>query len=90
MGASGRAYQPHRGALILILGVLGFVCCQLFSVAAWIMGYSDLQAINAGRMDPSGKGLTQAGMIIGIVGTVLMILVLGGQVLLGIFAAIAG
>ena len=35
------------------------------------MGSTDLKEIRAGRMDPSGQGMTQAGMIIGIVGTVL-------------------
>jgi hypothetical protein len=35
------------------------------------MGQSDLSEMNAGRMDPSGRGITQAGMILGIIGTIL-------------------
>ena len=41
------------------------------------MGNNDMKEIEAGIMDPSGRGLTQAGMIIGIVGTVILVLSLG-------------
>jgi hypothetical protein len=37
------------------------------------MGNNDLREIDAGRMDPSGRGLTQAGKICGMVGTILAI-----------------
>jgi len=67
---------PHRGVLILVLGILGLIFCQLFSPFAWIMGKSDLEKMDQGSMDPEGRSLTQAGMICGIVGTALMILVL--------------
>ncbi|MBC8355525.1 MAG: hypothetical protein H8E66_26400 [Planctomycetes bacterium] len=83
---AGSAYRPHRGGLILTFGLLGFICCQIFSIVAWVMGHADMKEINAGRMDPAGRGLTQAGMIIGIVGTVLLILVTGAQLIIGAFA----
>lgn len=83
---TGRHHKPHRGGLILTFGILGFVCCQIFSIAAWVMGHSDMQEINAGRMDPQGRGLTQAGMIIGMIGTGLMVLTVVVQVLIGIVA----
>jgi hypothetical protein len=60
--------EPHRGILILVLGILGFVIgCPLFGIFAWVMGNNDLQKMRAGLMDPEGKGLTQAGKILGIV-----------------------
>jgi hypothetical protein len=63
---------PHRGAIILTLALLGwFFPCPIFCVAAWLMGSADLREIDSGRMDPSGRGLTQAGQIIGIVLSVL-------------------
>lgn len=74
--------RPHRGGMILTFSLLGFVCCQPFSVAAWVMGHIDLKEINAGRMDPTGRGLTQAGMIIGIIGTVVMVLYFGAWLLI--------
>ena len=56
----------------MVLAVLGWVLCGFFHIAAWVMAASDLREMRAGRMDPSGMGLTQAGMIMGIVGTVMM------------------
>ncbi|GAA4433114.1 DUF4190 domain-containing protein [Bremerella cremea] len=65
--------KPHRGVLILVLGILGFFCC-ICAPLAWWMGSQDMAEIEAGRMDPEGKQLTQVGMILGIVGCVLLIL----------------
>ena len=54
--ASGRYTAPHRGGLILILGLLGFMInCPIFCLMAWVMGSSDLREMRAGRMDPSGE-----------------------------------
>jgi hypothetical protein len=63
--------RPHRGAMILVFGILGLVLCFPFGIAAWILGGGDLRQMDAGLMDPSGRSLTQAGQIIGIVATVL-------------------
>lgn len=63
--------RPHRGGLILALGVLGVVTCQLLGIMAWIMGSDDLKEIRAGRMDPSGEGLTQAGTVLGMISALL-------------------
>jgi hypothetical protein len=65
---SNGAFTPHRGVLILVLGILGIVMCFLLSIPAWIMGNTDLAEIDAGRMDPEGRGLTQAGKVLGIIG----------------------
>jgi len=69
-------YQPHRGVVILILGIIGFVLggvigCPILSVIAWMMGSADVAEIRAGRMDPEGMGMTQAGRILGIIYTVM-------------------
>ena len=66
--------KPHRGTLILVLGILGLVICSPLGIAAWLMGSSDLKQMDAGTMDPSGRGNTQAGKICGIIGTILLIL----------------
>jgi hypothetical protein len=82
-----RAYhKPHRGGLVLTLGILGLVCCAPLGICAWVMGSSDLKEIRQGTMDPTGQPLTQAGMIIGIVATVLFAL---GIVFYGMMFAIA-
>lgn len=66
--------KPHRGTLILVLGILGIVICGFLGIPAWIMGKSDLADMDAGQMDPSGRSVTNAGRICGIIGTVLLIL----------------
>ena len=69
-----RFRRPHRGGTILTLGILGVICCQLLGPVAWVMGQADMRQINDGVMDPEGKALTQVGMILGIVGTVILVL----------------
>jgi hypothetical protein len=69
-----RDMAPHRGAMVLTLGILSLVICGLLGPFAWIMGRNDLEKMDAGRMDPSGEGLTKAGKICGIIGTVLGII----------------
>jgi hypothetical protein len=66
--------KPHRGTLILVLGILSIVLCGPLGIAAWIMGNGDLKEIDAGAMDPSGRSNTNAGRICGIIGTILMVL----------------
>jgi len=82
-----RPLEPHRGTLILVLGILSLVCCGLFTgIPAWILGSGDLKKINAGLMDPAGKGLTNAGFITGIIGTCLS----GLAIIINIIVALAG
>jgi len=66
--------KPHRGTLILVLGILSLVVCSPLGIAAWVMGSGDLKQMDAGTMDPSGRGNTQAGKICGIIATILMII----------------
>ena len=54
---------------------LNLIFGQLFAPVAWIMGKGDMAEIDSGRMDPEGRGLTQAGMICGIIGLSLFALV---------------
>jgi len=48
------------------------------------MGNNDMQQIEAGMMNPSGKGITNAGKICGIVGTIIGILTTGFWILISI------
>jgi len=59
--------QPHQGAVILTLGILGLVLCLPLGIAAWVMGTNDLREMNAGRMDPSGRDMTNVGRVLGII-----------------------
>ncbi|MDX2148672.1 MAG: hypothetical protein SFZ23_14255 [Planctomycetota bacterium] len=64
--------DPHRGVLLLVLGILSLVLgCFPLGIVSWVLGNNDLKSMAEGRMDPSGRGLTQAGKILGIVSVVL-------------------
>jgi hypothetical protein len=81
--------NPGRGTMILVLGILSIVCCNILGPVAWIMGSGDLKQIAAGQISQEAKGLTQAGMICGIIGTIFLVLGIiwffffGGMVILG-------
>ena len=81
--------KPHRGGLLLWLGITGLFmslaswllfCCPIFGVAfsllaigisgtAAVMGGKDWKQIQAGEMDPSGRGLTVGGFFCGLGGS---------------------
>ncbi len=85
----GSHRNAHRGGLILAFGIIGFLVCFPFGIAAWVMGNSDLREMAAGRMDRTGEGLTRAGKIIGII-TVCMQLLWIGIFALAMVAGIVG
>lgn len=73
---------PHRGPLVLALGFSG-LCLSCLVPAGWVlggmaiaMGGDDLSRMTRGTMDPSGRALTAAGRICGIVAIVLATLAL--------------
>jgi hypothetical protein len=78
-----RDLMPHRGPLILVLGILGLVIGLSTGVGfalgliAWILGNNDLKEMRAGRMDREGEGMTQGGRICGMISTILAIISLG-------------
>jgi serine/threonine protein kinase len=56
----------HRAPMILVFGLVGlFTGVFPLGIAAWVMGHHDLQEMRAGRMDPSGIGMTRAGVVCG-------------------------
>lgn len=77
---------PHRGGLILALGMLAFVvACPILSFLAWTMGAGDLREMREGRMDPAGMSRTQAGMTLGMLLSVATIIGLLGLVFFTLF-----
>jgi hypothetical protein len=69
-----RYLAPHRGSAVLTLGILSLVVCgPVLGPIAWVMGQGDLGEMRAGRMDREGEGLTSAGRICGMIGTILSI-----------------
>ncbi|MAI67055.1 MAG: hypothetical protein CMJ26_04170 [Phycisphaerae bacterium] len=79
--------QPHRGTMILVFGILGLITCFPLGIAAWVMGNGDLKKMDAGVMDPDGRGSTQAGKIIGMISVLLAILGIAIWLLVGFLFA---
>lgn len=85
----GTTLKPHRATLILILGILGIVCCFPCGIVAWVLGVQDLQAMERGEMDPSGRSTTNAGKICGIIGVCWNALVIVGYAIAFLFFGLA-
>jgi len=78
-------YYPEdsQATTVLVLGILGLVLCQFLGPFAWSMGNKELAAIDAGRRPPENRGTAQAGKVLGIIATVLLIV--GVVFFLGLF-----
>lgn len=76
--------KPHRGVVILVLGILGIIPCFICGIIAWVLANSDLKEMDAGLMDPAGRGMTQAGKICGIIGVILAAVGIVIQLLTGL------
>ncbi len=79
--------QQHRGGLILAMGIISLVTCQILGPITWLLGNSDLAEMDRGVMDPEGRGLTDAGRICGMVATGMLVLgfLVGIAMLLAVF-----
>ena len=73
----------------LVLGIVGILCCQILGPVAWYLGYQEGQKIRAGQSPAAGEGFAKAGMILGIIGSALLVLTIlwfvfaGGIAILG-------
>ena len=71
--------ESHRGGLILTLGLLSWIItCPFFGIADWVIGAEDLRKISRGQMDGSGRDLTYAGYILGMIHVILSIITFSG------------
>lgn len=68
----------HRGTMILVFGILGFLGILPLAPIAWWMGTKDSLKMQDGTMDPTGKTATEIGRFLGMFTTcVLLVWVLG-------------
>ncbi len=64
--------ERSQATTALVLGIVGI----FFSVVApfaWKFGHDELKAIDEGRRPPDGHGQATAGRILGIIGTVFLV-----------------
>ena len=82
------ALRPHRGVLLLILGLAGLMPCGFTGPFAWVLGERDLEDMRRGLIDPEGESLTSTGRVLGMIGTILMLALFfcGGPALLALMA----
>ncbi len=73
-GYAAAGLKPHRATLVLALGIVGLLCCGPLGIVAFLFGKKDLEEMDAGMMDPSGRGTTNVGKILGIVAMVFLVL----------------
>jgi hypothetical protein len=67
--------QDHpRATMSMILGILGLVICGVIAPFAWRMGKKTMDEIDASGGALGGRGMAQAGYIMGIIGTVFLAL----------------
>jgi hypothetical protein len=80
-----RDLLPHRGGMILTLGIISvalspFALCSIpglvfgtaslaLGITGLVLGQADLRRMRTHRMDPDGRGTTNAGWICAIIGT---------------------
>ena len=85
-----RQLEPHRGNLIMTLGILSiFLSRLILGAIVWKMASTDLRKMDEGIMDSSGRSQTAAGRTIGMVMVILSLvsltltcLMLGGLLIL--------
>jgi Domain of unknown function (DUF4190) len=76
-----------RATVALILGILGIVACSVVAPFALVIGRRSVTEIDASGGRLGGRGMAQAGFILGVIGTVILALSVIGVVVLVIVAA---
>lgn len=62
-----------NATMVLVFGILSLAVCGLFGPFAWYYGNVEIQRMDAGLVDPSGRGSAVAGKVCGIVATSFLI-----------------
>ncbi len=68
-----QAPDHPRATTALVLGILALVLCGLLGPFAWSIGRSTMHEIDASGGRWGGRGQAQAGYVLGIVATVLLL-----------------
>ncbi|MCD9153982.1 DUF4190 domain-containing protein [Aeromicrobium duanguangcaii] len=68
------APKHPKATLVLILGILGVVVCGVLAPFAWVIGNRTVAEIDANPGVYEGRGEAQAGRILGMIGTALLVL----------------
>ena len=66
--------EPSQAVLALVVAIVGLVAFQLVCPVAWVLANREIHAIDQGRRNPANRGMAVAAKIIGIIGSVLLVL----------------
>lgn len=89
-GGMGGPVDHPKGMTVLILGILGIVCCSPLGIVAFVMGNNALKEIDAQPGRYGNRQIVQIGRILGIVAMVLLVLSLIWILFLGGLAVLSG
>jgi hypothetical protein len=70
--ASAAAGATGKAITIVVLGIVGLVCCPLTGPVAWVMGAQEIKAVQRSEAPAANQSLAQIGMVLGILGTVML------------------
>jgi hypothetical protein len=74
-GVPGGLKPKHpQATTVLVLGIVGFIFCQILGPFAWVMGNKTIKEIDANPNQWDGRSEALVGKILGIVSTVLLVL----------------
>jgi Domain of unknown function (DUF4190) len=81
-GYPGAMAPPNdsQATLALVLGIVGVVCCYFLGPVALFIGNASRQRIAASGGTLGGSGMATAGFVLGIIGTVFLVLAAIGVV----------
>lgn len=68
--------QVPNAVAALVLGILSIVFCPLCGPVAWALGRNGEQAADAAGGTVGGRGLATAGKVLGMIGTLLLLLII--------------
>lgn len=94
-GGSNMPPTPASGGqvnatLLVVMGVLGVACCTFLAPVTWVMSNSALKTLDAGGGNPSDRSTVNIARILGIIGTVILVLSLLWLLFFGGMAAMTG
>jgi len=72
--AMGAPMESSQAIVVFLLGLFGLISFPPLGPFAWYFGKQEIEAIDAGRRPGDRRGLAQAGKIMGMVASLLMIL----------------
>ncbi len=65
-----------QATVALVLGILSVICCPLVGPVAFFIGNAARARIQMAGATVGGEGMATAGMILGIIGTIFVVLIM--------------